>query len=428
MQRKTAAAAHFSRGEQFRTAGRWEEAIECYGRAAAAAPDFVEAHCNRGNALLQLQRWEAALACFDAALRIDPELAMLHANRAVVLKELGRFEESLESFDRAIARRPGYATAIFNRATLLLSMGDYVRGFADYEWRWEDTLGSVYKEKRAFSQPRWQGVEPIDGRTILLYGEQGLGDALQFCRYVPLVAQLGARVILEVHAPLLTLLADLPGVSQVLSRGSPLPGFDFQAPLMSMAHAFKSTPDSIPQAHRYLTSDPGKQAEWERKLGPARPRIGLAWSGNPAHAGDARRSIALERLLEALPVGFRYVSLQKVVRDPDLAALRSRPDLAHFGDELHDFSDTAALCECMDVVVSVDTSVAHLAAALGKPTWILLSSVPDWRWLLGRDDSPWYRSVTLQRRRPGQSWDPVLQRLAGDLREAYPAAGIDRRV
>jgi hypothetical protein len=427
-QRQPAAATqHFRRGEALRDLGRWEDAAVSYSRAVAEAPRYVEAHCNRGNALQQLERWDEALICYDEAIDISPDLAMLHSNRGVVLKELGRFEESLTSFDRAIALRPGYATAYFNRAIVLLSQGDLARGFADYEWRWEDKSGSVYKEKRAFAQPRWHG-EPLSGKTVLFYSEQGYGDTLQFCRYVPLLAGMGARVILEVRTPLVNLLADLPGVSQLVPLGSPLPAFDFQIPSMSAPLAFKTTLETIPLAERYLMSDPAKVAEWQERLGEKRrPLIGLAWSGNAAHAKDRRRNVGLEQLLAGLPDGIEYVSLQKDMRERDLEVMRAHPELLNVSDGLQDFSDTAALCECMDLVISVDTSVAHLAGALGRPAWILLPFQPDWRWLLERSNSPWYSSVRLYRQAAPDDWRQPLERMAADLRLMGLDSGVSMR-
>lgn len=388
-----------------------------YGLAVAESPGYMEAHCNRGNVFHQLEKWEQALECFDVALGISPNDAFLHSNRGVVLKELGRLDESLASFDRAVALRPDHAAARFNRGTLLLARGELTHGFADYEWRWEDKSGSVYKERRTFSAPRWQGGESLQDKTVLLYAEQGYGDTLQFCRYAPLVAGLGAHVMLEVHAPLVTLLADLPGLTRLIPRGAPLPHVDFQLPLMSAPLALGTTLDTIPLADRYLTSDPSKVEEWQARLGrKTAPRVGLAWSGNAAHVNDRRRSISLGQLLAALPAGFEYVSLQRDVRERDRAVMQAHPEVLTLADDTHDFSDLAALCMCMDLVISVDTSVAHLAGALGLATWILLPSHPDWRWLLQRSDSPWYSSVTLYRQAERGEWQTALQRIAADLR------------
>ena len=419
-----AALFHWNQGNEFRGLGRWQEALASYGRAIEHNSRFAEAHCNLGNVYQILERWEEALLCYDHALAVDRHSRMVWSNRGVVLQEIHRFDEALTSFERALELANHDASAHFNRGILLLLTGDLARGWPDYEWRWEDRAGSVFKEKRNFPQPRWQRSMPLEGKTILLYGEQGYGDTLQFCRFVPLVAALGASVILEVRAPLIPLLADLDGVSRLVRLGGMLPVFDCQCALMSLPVAFGTTLESIPHTAKYLCADAGKVAEWRVRLGvSSKPRIGLAWSGNPAHQNDAHRSIALSQLLAALPEAFDYVVLQKEVREPDRCLVESNAHVFNANGELHDFSDTAALCECLDLVISVDTSVAHLNAALGRPTWILLPFHPDWRWLLERSDSPWYSSVTLYRQAARGDWPSVLTRLGADLQRFFDCAG-----
>jgi Tfp pilus assembly protein PilF len=416
------AEAHFCRGDILKDLERWEEALASYGRAFAQGPHHVEALCNQGNSLRELQRWDEALEAYDRAIAIKPDYAAVHVNRAVVLRELDRFEEALAGFDRAVALKPGYASAYFHRGILRLSLGQFEQGWSDYEWRWEDAGGSVFKERRHFRQPRWQGREDIAGKTVLLYGEQGYGDTLQFCRYVTVLAQMHARVILEVPSPLVSLLADLEGVSQIVAKGSALPAFDCQCPLMSVPWALKTTLQTIPVSGKYLRGDAGKVAHWQERLrGKPLPKIGLAWSGNPKHISDRHRNVGLRELMQGLPHGFEYVALQTDVRATDARTLESTPHLSAFGTELYDFSDTAALCECMDLVISVDTSIAHLSAALGKPTWVLLAATPDWRWLCDRSDSPWYPSVKLYRQDAGRSWTGVLERVSADLLQASSA-------
>ena len=270
--------------------------------------------------------------------------------------------------------------------------------------------------RRPFTQPLWLGTESLAGKTILLHSEQGLGDTIQFCRYAQLVAELGARVLMEVPEPLVGLLKDVRGVSHVIVRGSPLPTFDYHCPLLSLPLAFKTNLNSIPCSTKYVHADPVKLTHWTSRLGEKRhPRIGLVWSGRTEQKNDHNRSIALAALIPHLPADCQYVSLQKEVRKIDKPMLESSTNILHFGDELHDFTDTAALCELMDVVISVDTSVAHLSGALGQPTWVLLSFNPDWRWLLERDDSPWYPSIKLYRQPRVGDWDSVLVKLTADL-------------
>lgn len=420
------AEAHFRRGDVLRDLRRWEEALDSYGRAAARRPLDADAVCNVGNVLRELGRWPEALAAYDRAITIRPDNAMVHANRGVVLKELQRFDEAVASLDRAVELQPDYASAHFNRGIVSLLLGRLESGWADYEWRWEDAKGAVYRERRPFRQPRWRG-QAVAGKTVLLYGEQGYGDVLQFCRYTRLLAERGAEVNLEARAPLVSLLADLEGVSRLVTLGGTLPSFDYHCPLMSLPLAFGTRLGTIPQSTPYLRSDAGKVEFWQALLGPKRgPRVGLAWSGNPAHISDRSRSIELSRLLRGLPKGYQYISLQKDVRETDRPALVSA-ELVDASKELHDFSDTAALCDCLDVVISVDTSVAHLSAALGRPTWVLLSALPDWRWMLGRTDSPWYGSVTLYRQDEPDAWEGVLMRVAADLGRACVPGQVSPR-
>jgi Glycosyltransferase family 9 (heptosyltransferase) len=274
--------------------------------------------------------------------------------------------------------------------------------------------------KRHFPQPRWSGAEAIAGKTILVHSEQGFGDAIQFCRYVPLLAARGARVILEVERPLQGLMRELTGAAMVIAKGDPLPDCDLQCPLLSLPFAFGTTLETIPSATPYLIAPVPAAWTWQAKLGPKlgpnpRPRVGLAWSGRPTYKNDHIRSIGLRALLPLLAIDATFVSLQKDVRPDDAALLNERRDLLHFGDALADFSDTAALISQLDLVISADTSVAHLAGALARPVWILLPYVPDWRWLLERNDSPWYPTARLFRQSQNRQWDHVIERARQDL-------------
>jgi predicted O-linked N-acetylglucosamine transferase (SPINDLY family) len=407
------AERHSNRGFALAELKRWDEALASFDRAIALKTGSAEVYSNRGVVLKELQRPDEALASFDKAIALRADYAKAHCNRGVVLKELKRLDEALASFNHAVALKTDFAQARFNRSLSLLLQGDFDSGWIDYESRWESELVAA---RRAFRQPLWLGRESVAGKTLLLYGEQGLGDTLQFCRYAQPAADLGAKVILEVQQPLKDLLADLQGVSRVIGQGEMLPEFDYQCPLLSLPLAFGTRLETIPAATRYLAGVPAKLARWQARLGEkSAARIGLVWSGGTAHKYDHNRSIALEQMLRHLPSGLQYMSLQKEVRESDRQSLQSDSRILHWGDELHDFADTAALCECMDVVISVDTSVAHLSAALGKETWILLPWVPDWRWLLDREDSPWYPSARLYRQPTSGDWASVLGRVAADL-------------
>jgi hypothetical protein len=348
--------------------------------ATALEPRYVEAHNNLGNAQVKLFQHEEALQCYDQALALDP----------------------------------GYAEAYWNKALALLQVGRFSEGWVLHESRWAKP--SFQPIVRHFPQPIWDGSFSIAGKTVLLHAEQGLGDTLQFVRYVELLQEFGARIVLEVQVPLVSLINGLFAVEALIKQGDPLPPFDFHCPLMSLPLAFQTTLSSIPIAITYIKSSHEKEHVWAEKLGSTSGlRVGLVWSGDPRHQNDKHRSIPLAELMAVLPLGLEYFSLQPEIRDSDRQALDDYDRLVHFGPELKDFSDTAALCAQMDVVVCVDTSVAHLSGALGKPTFLLLPYNPDWRWLLERTDSPWYPTMQLYRQAQLGSWQSALEKVRADL-------------
>jgi hypothetical protein len=326
----------------------------------------------------------------------------------------------VRAHERAIALDPGHAKARNHRALGLLAQGAFAAGWAAHESRW-GRPGS--QAPRATSRPGWRGAGALEGRRLLLTGEQGMGDQIQFLRYAPLAAARGATVLLEVSRPLLALCADLAGVSRATGDDAPLGDgeFDLHCPLMSLPLAFGTTLETIPAAIPYLAAPADALARWSARLGSAsRPRIGVAWSGNPAHGNDRNRSLALARLAALFDARAEWISLQREVRAADRDALAG---LRHFGAEIGDFGDAAALCAGCDLVIAADTAMAHLAGALGRPVWILLPFAADWRWLTDRADSPWYPTARLYRQeRPGD-WDAVLARVGDDLRNwlAAPA-------
>jgi hypothetical protein len=292
---------------------------------------------NRGLALQELKRLDEALASYDKALALKPDFAEVFNNRGLALQELRRFDEALLSFERALTLQPDYVDAHWNEALLRLLTGDFSRGWAKYQWRWKSaSLGGA--SKRNFPQPLWLGAEAIDGKTILLHSEQGFGDTIQFCRYVPLVAARGARVILEIERPLHEIMTNLAGATEVISKGDALPDFDFHCPLPSLPLAFGTRLETIPSATAYLRAPDQTLKNWQTRLGPkARPRIGLAWSGSPANKNDQNRSISLRSLLPLLDIDATFVSLQKDVRSDDAAVLKERNDVLHFEDAVKDF-------------------------------------------------------------------------------------------
>ena len=336
-----------------------------------------------------------------------------------MLKELKQLDAALTSYDIAIELKRDYAEAYWNKSLALLLQGEFIKGFNEYEWRWKNENIKKIAGERSFTQPLWVGNESLANKTILLWSEQGLGDSIQFCRYAKLVKSLGAKVLLDVPKPLVALLDELEGVDLLIEKGKPLPNFDFQCPLMSLPLAFKTDLNSIPNPTDYLKNIAEKVEVWSKRVGEkSNPRIGLVWSGSTGHKNDHNRSLTLTDVIKHLPPNFEYVSLQKEVREADKDVL-SNSAIKHYGDQLVDFADTAALCDLMDIVISVDTSVAHLAGALGKTTWILLPYVPDWRWLLDRDDSPWYASAKLYRQGEDRQYAPVLERIANDLMKEF---------
>jgi hypothetical protein len=414
------AEAYYKRGNALKNLGRLDAALASYNQAIERRPNYAYAYCNRGVVQQSLGLTAAALSSYDRAIALEATDAMAHYNRALLLQDCSRWDEVLASYDKAISIDPGFADAQYNRSLALLFHGDFENGWRGYEWRWKNAQRLRIGEPRNFAQPLWLGEDSIAGKRLLLYSEGGLGDTLQFCRYSALIAAQGATVLLEVQTPLLGVLANLDGVSQLIATGSALPPFDYQCPLMSLPLAFKTTLDTIPAAPKYLHSDKATVARWRTLLGERnRPRIGLVWSGNPNNTIDHRRSIRLADWVAHLPSEFQYFCLQKHVRDADKAALDSSPFIVSFDDDLLDFVSTAALCECMDVVISVDTSLAHLSGALGQRTWVLLPFNPDWRWLLDRDDSPWYPTAKLYRQRAVGDWNEVFARVATDLHQEF---------
>jgi tetratricopeptide (TPR) repeat protein len=395
---------------------RFEEALASFDRALALQPDHPEIVSNRGVILHALDRFDEALESQDRAIVARPRYPEALAHRGINLYALKRFDEALASWDRALLERPHYADARLNQAICRLLTGNFETGWQQYQSRWDTR--QARQDRRDLAPPLWLGAEEIAGKTILLHAEQGLGDAIQFCRYVPLVADRGARVVLEVPDALRELMETLEGTAQVVSKGAPLPDADLHCPLLSLPLAFGTRLETIPSRVPYLRAPPHRSHRWgtDPRL-QRRPRVGLAWSGSPLHNNDHRRSIALRRLLSLLDTDATFVSLQKHLRADDAAVLKACGDLLPLGDELDDFADAAAVMSELDLVISADTSVAHLAGALAKPVWVLLPFVPDWRWLLDREDSPWYPTARLFRQDESGSWDGPIGRVRTALQE-----------
>lgn len=428
-----------SRGNSLLELRRLEEALASFEAAIRHRPGYVEAINNRGNALLELRRFEQAIVEYDQALRLRPDFAEAHVNRSNALMQLTRPAEALADLDAAVRLQPELAGAHLNRAHLWLNIGDYPQGWREFEWRWKAQSRSVVA-LRSVDHGLWLGQEPIAGSTLVLCHEQGVGDTLQFCRYGRLAAEAGARVVALVPKPLTRLMSTQPWVSQVVETGQSLPPFDFHCPMMSLPLAFGTTLETIPFGDEpYLLAPAGDVERWgnwleERLLGSSAVaeggrhlRVGLVWNGGfradqpELWAVNERRNVPLELFAAALDLpGVDFVSLQK--GDPAESELRGRErefwkigNLLNPAPELTDFADTAGLIANLDLVISVDTSTAHLAAAMGKPTWILNRHDTCWRWLFDREDSPWYGSVKLFRQGADRDWRPVLARVASTL-------------
>ena len=454
-----------NRGVALAGAHRPDEALANFDQLLAAKPDFPEAWSNRSCALRDLGLAEEALASCDKALALRPNYAEAWSNRANALSDLNRPLEAKDSYERALAASSGFADAWnnlgltfvdmnrhadalacyeraltlapdsaethWNRALCLLQMGDLAAGFAEYEWRWQRQR--IAPSRRTFDAPLWLGDASLDGKTILLHAEQGLGDTLQFCRYATLVAKQGARVVLEVQPELTRLLTGLEGVAALVTAGEPLPAFDYHCPLLSLPLAMRTVVDTIPAETPYLFADREASAQWKARIEAAAPRealkVGLVWAGGhrphvpELRKNDARRSLDIERFAPMLDVpGVQWFSLQKgdkAVRQ--LNAMRERHEAARrivdWTDALHDFADTAALVDNLDLVISVDTSTAHLAGAMNKPVWILNRLDTCWRWMLEREDTPWYPSARLFRQPTLGEWDSVI----GNIKQALAA-------
>jgi len=408
------AEAHNNRGVALVQVGRTTEAMADFERAIALKADYAQAWNNRGLAFEELERPVDAIASYERALALQPSYPEALYNRGNALRSAYRHRDAIASYERALTLEPGYAAAHWNLADCLLLLGDFHRGWQEYEWRWK--LDRPDAAQR-FEEPPWLGDSSLEGRTILLYSELGFGDTLLFCRYAKRVASLGAKVVLHVQPPLVPLLAQLEGVTHAVAQNSPPPPFDCHSPLMSLPLAFKTDLPTIPADIPYLRSDPARVEGWRQRLGEktARPRIGLVWSGSRKLRND-RRSMSLARVLELTGDWAEWVSLQTDMLESDIELLASRPDLRDLGTALTDFADTAAAIELIDVLVTVDTSIAHVAGAMGKPVWIMLPrSAHDWRWMLDREDSAWYPTARLFRQTVDGDWANVIARVRAEL-------------
>lgn len=396
--------------------GRFGEAAEAFRRALEQRPSHTEATYNLGIALHEQGRLDEALAAFRSALGQDPARPEIHNNLGLALHDSGQVAQAADAYRAALQTGRDLPEAHHNLSLTLLLRGDFQQGWEEYEWRWlrREAAGA----RRVFDCPLWAG-ELSDGKTILLHAEQGLGDSIQFVRYVPMVLARGWRVILEVPRALLGLFGVIEGVTLV-AAGEPLPPFDAHCPLLSLPRAFGTTLSSVPAAIPYLRADAGRVAAWPDRLPRYGFRVGIAWQGNPTGKIDRGRSFPLAALAPIARVpGVRLVSLQKNDGEvqlrhlPDGMVVNSLGPAFDHGPDA--FLDTAAVMDSLDLVITCDTAVAHLAGALGRPAWVALKAVPDWRWMLEREDSPWYPTLRLFRQTTPGDWDGLFARMAVEL-------------
>jgi len=423
------AEAHNNLGNALQALGRKLEAVASYSRAIALRPGYAEALTNRGNVLRQLDRHDDALADHQAALALRPDFAEAFNNRGSVYHQMARFDDAADDYRRVFALNPMHFEARANLALIQLLRGRWQQGWEGYEFRFYKKSNAVYRPNNPASE--WSG-EPLNGRRLLLFAEQGFGDAIQFIRYVPALQAMGARVTVMAHRRLHRLLGTVaPGV-EFVAAATPEMRFDFQAALMSLPRLLGVRVDTTDAPPSYLHADPTRTEMWRARLGPHGFKVGVAWQGNPAGSVDHGRSIPLGELAPLAQIrGVRLISLQK---NHGVEQIDRRPAGMMLEMPGHDFDggadgfiDTAAMMMNLDLVVSSDTSIAHLAGALGRPAWVMLKKVPDWRWLLDREDSPWYPAMRLFRQTQSGDWAGVAARVAQELRKAVPAGG-DRGV
>jgi Tfp pilus assembly protein PilF len=417
------AEAHNNLGTMLESAGNLDEASACYQQALSRKPDFAEAHNNLGIILDKQGEYADALTHYQRALALKPDYPDAHHNLGTLLVDQGKLSEGVASYERALQLKPDYVEAHLGRAQAWLQMGDWERGWPELEYRWQRKSFPP----RPFHQPLWEG-ESLADRTILLHAEQGLGDSIQFIRYAPLVKQRGGFVIVECQDGLLPLLATCPGIDRLVTSGSELPYFDIHAPLVSLPRIFRTTLATVPADVPYLFADPELVEHWRQELAPGpsfpnsslgtRAMIGVAWQGNPGHTNDRHRSVPLVSFEPLARLdGVRLFSVQKGPGTEQLASARERFSLPDLGGQFRTFQDTAAVLKNLDLVITVDSAVAHCAGALGIPVWVLVPYAADWRWLLDREDSPWYPTMRLFRQKELGNWDEVFDRVLVDLTE-----------
>lgn len=400
-------------------------ALRCLQIALDLNPADANAWNNMGHGLCRLGRLEEAEAYLRKALALLPEAADFLYNLGSILHDQGRMEEAISEYQHALAQAPLFAHAHWSLGMALLQGGDFAQGWKEYEWRWQ--LPSFMALRAHYQGMRWTGEQPVAGKTLLLYAEQGLGDSIQFCRYATALSELGARVILHVPAALTRLMRSLPGSIEVMDQAQDVPAHDMHCPLMSLPLAFQNAQVPLPPVQPYLFADAELVEKWQCRLGPrSLPRVGICWRGNRGHKHDYRRSIALDQMLMLADESHELVCLHEKLSTEETGKLDNHAHCRRFDGELSDFADSAALIAQLDLVITVDTAIAHLAGAMGKPTWLLLSAQADWRWMEGRADSPWYQDVRMFRQATAGNWLTVIVEIQKQIQPAFAQLDMEQ--
>ncbi|MEZ0288767.1 MAG: tetratricopeptide repeat protein [Methylophilus sp.] len=410
------AYAYNGQGNVLMELKRFDDALLSYEKAIALNTSSSDAYNGKSNALQELKRFDDAVSGYEQAIALNPDSADTYANRGLALQGLEKFDEAIKNFDKAIVLNPESVDPYWNKALLKILMGEWEEGWQLYEYR-RHRKGQ--KESYPdYPQPLWLGHENVANKVLYIYPEQGLGDFIQFCRYIPLVEKLGAKVVLSVPAPLVSMIKTMGLNARIVAKDEKVDAFDLHCPIMSLPLAFKTTLESIPNTAPYFFADKAKKNNWADKLAKtSQLKVGLVWSGSKDHKKDHDRSIPLDQLETLLSLPVAFYSLQKEVRDQDKTTISRLNQIQQFSEELIDFSDTAALVDCLDLIITVDTSVAHLAGAMAKNVWILISYLPDYRWMLDRDDTPWYPTAKLFRQAKVGDWDNVVLNVKSALEE-----------
>ena len=388
-------------------------AVQDFEKAIQICSSNADLFYNRGLAHFNLKDYQAAIHDYTYAIKLRPDFYQAFNNRGSAYKELADFKMALKDFKTSTTLKSDFADGYWNQSLIYLMNGEYEKAWPLYEYRWKSK--HFPSEKRNFSEPLWLGNQSIEGKTILIHSEQGLGDTIHFCRYIKLLKQKKCKILLEVEKPLFNLMGCLLPKENIFQKGHTLPKFDFHCPLVSLPLVFETNVNSVPFPTPYLKADHSRVTWWRTHLGNSmKPRVGLCWRGNPQHPNDKRRSIALSDIIGTLGSEVDWLSLQYEIDDQEYNVLKKSQKIRHFGSLIGDFAETAAFCKNLDAIVCVDTSIAHLAGALGLTTYLMLSELPDARWQIAGTHTPWYNSVKLFRLKKNQDYSELLIKIQAE--------------